>query len=695
MPNFKWFYNLTPYSVGSVFSTPVRKHRTKKPWLLFVVLLVSGIWTPNAVADRWKIDSDDSGITWDVAKDKDLPHDDHIEMSGRYVSAIISYGADAKGDLTLSRRMIWPMLRTLPEHTRACIKRDYKDPVAEPVLLVNGKPAGTPKLTSAKIDGRLVLVTELEPGLEVTRDLFPAMRLPMLLETWTIKNTTGKSMELTVKAPEIQDELTEAKQGKYGSYRLGVKTEPTGTFTLAPGKSQTVTSVYFGLKQDEKLPDPLDVAKLSKQRSDFVKRQQENLVLKTPDPVLNQLFAFAKVRAAESIFDTAGGLMHAPGGGQYYAAIWANDQAEYVNPFFPYLGDEDGNESAINSFRHFARYMNDDYRGIPSSIIAEGEGFWNGAGDRGDMAMIAYGASRFALVYGDKEQGEKLWPLIEWCLEYCHRKITKDGVVASNSDELEGRFPSGDANLCTSCLYYDALVSAAKLGRDLGKPAEQIDSYAQQAEAVRKAIGDYFEADVEGYKTYCYYDGNDVLRAWICIPLTVGIYDRKDGTLDALFSDRLWTDDGLATKAGKETFWDRSTLYALRGVLASGETARGLEYLDKYSRRRLLGDHVPYPVEAYPEGGQAHLSAESGLYCRIFIEGLFGIRPTGLREFSLTPRLPKDWNEMELKEIHGFGGKFDCRVERVGEKLRVLVTSGEKTLLDREIQPGETVTVKR
>ena len=29
--------------------------------------------------------------------------------------------------------------------------------------------------------------------------------------------------------------------------------------------------------------------------------------------------------------------MHGPGGESYYAAIWANDQAEYINPFFPYL----------------------------------------------------------------------------------------------------------------------------------------------------------------------------------------------------------------------------------------------------------------------------------------------------------------------------------------------------------------------
>ena len=61
-----------------------------------------------------------------------------------------------------------------------------------------------------------------------------------------------------------------------------------------------------------------------------------------------------------------------------------------------------------------------------------------------------------------------------------------------------------------------------------------------------------------------YYEGNDVLRSWICIPLTVGIQDRKDATIQALFSPRLWTENGLLTQAGSETFWDRSTLYALR-----------------------------------------------------------------------------------------------------------------------------------
>ena len=121
------------------------------------------------------------------------------------------------------------------------------------------------------------------------------------------------------------------------------------------------------------------------------------------------------------------------GGETFHAAIWANDQAEYINPYFPFVGYDYGNASALNSFKHFARYMNDEWKPIPSSIIAEGDGYWNGAGDRGDAAMIAYGAARYVLARGDQEEARELWPLIQWCLEYCHRKLTPEGVVASVS----------------------------------------------------------------------------------------------------------------------------------------------------------------------------------------------------------------------------------------------------------------------
>jgi len=61
-------------------------------------------------------------------------------------------------------------------------------------------------------------------------------------------------------------------------------------------------------------------------------------------------------------------------------------------------------------------------------------------------------------------------------------------VIASDSDELEGRLPTGKANLSTSSLYYGGLRAAADLGRALGMETEA-KAYDQQADAMAKAVG--------------------------------------------------------------------------------------------------------------------------------------------------------------------------------------------------------------
>jgi hypothetical protein len=412
-------------------------------------------------------------------------------------------------------------------------------------------------------------------------------------------------------------------------------------------------------------------------RVEFVASLGQSLVLKTPDDTLNRMFSFAKVRAAESIFDTKGGLIHSPGGGRYYAAIWANDQAEYVDPFFPFLGDAAGNEAARNSFRWFARYMNPDYKPLPSSIISEGDSIWNGAGDRGDEAMIAYGASRFALALADTVEAERLYPLISWCLEYLTKKKTGDGVIASASDELEGRFPAGAVNLSTNVLAYGGFLYASRLAAGLGN-TEDAERWKAEALRLRREIEKYFGAKVQGFDTYRYYEGNTVLRSWICLPLVMGIFDRREQTVRALLSPFLWTPNGILTAAGSATFWDRSTLYAFRGLFYAGETDTSLKYFKDYSRTRLLGEHVPYAVEAWPEGDQRHLSAESGLYCRVVTEGLFGIDPLGFNTFTIMPRLPAGWPAMSLDHIKAFDHDFGIAVSAAGGKERVVITSGGK-----------------
>ena len=672
--------------------------------LLLFSFIFAGSLAIAQPKDRWTI-QDDGAIRWNI--NDNIPHDDHLEMSGQQLSVVLRYGVDAQKRFHLNRSLVFPMLRMHPNKTQNNLKQRF-DVNIPALVTVDDQTLLNEEVRDVTFNGIMRVESsfgyvyrrkELKDAVRLTRVLYPSTNAARYCEEYTFKNSSPN--QITLRVPEWNVTYTTPEEaGVYGAYCIEAALSKSGVFVLKPGETLEFYAIFSGGKLADASSgrnnaglSHINILSERAAREALISQWWGNLVLETPDPVLNRMFAFAKLRGAESIYRTKGGLMHGPGGEAYYAAVWANDQAEYINPFFPFLGYEIGDESALNSFRHFARYMNPEYKPIPSSIISEGVSFWHGAKDRGDGAMIAYGAARYALARGDKAEARELWPLIEWCLEYCNRKLTPAGVVASNSDELENRFPAGDANICTSTLYYDALRSAVMLGRELGVSAKQLNTYRDQADALEKAIEKHFGYEIEGFHSYRYYEGNDILRSWICMPLVMGIYTRAQGTIDALFSPRLWTDDGLLTQAGTETFWDRSTLYALRGTIAAGEVEKGMSFLKKYSHRRLLGDHVPYAIEAWPEGDQRHLSAESGLYCRIYTEGLFGIRPTGLRSFEMTPRLPQEWEYMNLNCVRAFNSEFDIRVSRAGKKLHVEVLKGGKPILRKNVTEGVAVRV--
>lgn len=589
---------------------------------------------------RWSLQN--GNLAWQV---KDA-HTDQLEMSGRQVSAVIDYGSDAQANLVLKRTIVWPMLRTIPDDTHASLIRKF-ELTDTPRLRINGVEVKSEKLERVQFDGQLSLRSKLADGVSLVRLLSPAPDEPALIERLILENHSGKSLQFDFSAFQ-KSETTPATSGTHGAYLIQANSAARQG-ELKDGKKISLDVIYSARLANEMVY--VDVAEQLSKRQAKIKEWRSKLVLETPEPALNAMFDFAKVRAAESIFATRGGLLHGPGGTRYYAAIWANDQAEYANPFFPYLGDASGVESAINSFRLFAQFMNPDYRPIPSSIIAEGRGYWDGAGDRGDCAMISYGASQFALAQGDAIIAKQLSPLIDWCLEFTRRKRDAAGIIHSDSDELEGRFPAGKANLSTNVLAYGGLIGAMHLAES----AERKLALQSEAEQQRRAIAQYFAAKVGGFDTYRYYDGNDKLRAWIALPLVFGMAERQSGTVDALLSPQLWSANGLLSEAGSKTYWDRSTLYAFRGLMKMGELEKILPYFRYYSNLRLLGEHIPYAIEAWPEGNQRHLSAESALYARTITEGLFGIEPTGLHSFTMTPRLPKAWPSMALKNIRAFG----------------------------------------
>lgn len=599
----------------------------------------------------------------------------HVEMSGYFCSSIISYGHGKDAGFKIMRHVVFPQLRMYPNDTHSSLDYNFSG-----VTLQKDGRKIAEKVKFFTFSG--ILTAETGFGdISIKRELFTAPEAPCLAEKITVKN--NGSHPVKIKAVNNDGELVTPK--RYGhkrrQYKLYCKVSDE-EFTLGAQEKSAFFAYYCGTPAESPILD-IDGESQLKTRLDTIRELDGKMVVKTPDETINAMCRFAKIRACESIYKTKNGLMHSPGGGGYYAALWTNDQCEYINPLFGYLGYKTGFEQATNCYRLYKNYISPD-KALITSIIAEGDGVWHGAGDRGDSAMYAYGAARFLLASGDKELADEFIDAIKDCADFTISQINANNVVASDSDELENRFESGNANLTTSCIAYDALLSLSYILEEKGRNSEA-EYYEDKAQLIRNGIKNYFESNVEGYDTYRYCREETRLRSWICMPLTVGIFDRAKGTADALFSDKLRMGEGLVTRSGEKTFWDRSTLYALRGLFSCGEADRSLRLLEAYSRARLLGNHIPYAVEAYPEGNQAQLSAESGLYLRIFSEGILGIRPTGFDKFILKPSLPGSWDFIKIENIKLCGKEVSIEVSRRDSGYLVSVSgTGDIILKDGE-----------
>ncbi len=650
--------------------------------LLCVLVPFSLLMAQINYLNHWEI-KDKTHIIWNLDNDQNLPHSDNIEMAGTKVAGIITYAIDSLGMLSLKRQVFFPQLHPLIKETdpdwfiyRAYLQDTYTDAIL-PKLFIGDKQFSPGKVQEARINGMLEFEhAPSSTGIALTRTLYPSMDERLFIENWLLTNATTSPIKIRV----ANAEKTDGSEGKDEKYYRQISSCFDEFIELAPGASYRGIIQMMARKEGEVFP-ACDALTALLSRKEFLSSMETSLNLETPEPILNTLFEFSKVRAAESIFESQLGLVHSPGGGRYYVGIWANDQAEYVSPLFPFLGYKRGNVSALNTYRAFAKEINSEYTPLRYAFEIEGlvPPFLL---DRGDAAMIAYGASQYALASGDMAVARELWPLIEWCLQYNHRKLNSEGVIDSESDEMEGRIETGTANLSTASLYYGALQHAMDLGKSIAVSDRLLRNYKRRSKRLKVAIENYFGATIDGLNTYKYYKEHEQLRHWICLPLVVGIHDRKEDTIEALF-DRLWSENGVHVEKNSDNpaiskiFWDRGTLYALRGTFLAGATEISLNKLMDFSKERLLGKRVPYVVEAFPEGNMAHLSAESGLYCRVFTEGMFGITPTGLKTFSIQPHLPEQWDSMSLRNIKAFGENFDITVFKKEGSTYVKVTDLE------------------
>jgi hypothetical protein len=555
---------------------------------------------------------------------------------------------------------------------------------SEPELRIDNLILKTGSPSSVTFDGMLNFNYPENKGIVVTRTIYPSNMNAMVLEEWQIKNNTGKPVKMSVSAD---------RQVRYTDEEIVVvrSFEGIAPVTVAPGDKLlfNMSLQGRGIKDADMVAD---IALEHQARADMAQLAWNGPGrLETPDQDLNLAFALQKFHILECPVETWKGIITHNGSLRYSPGIWANDPVEYSSPVFPFFGDKQLNDASLNMYRIWMEYCRENGTNpFPGSF--EGPSLKLTQQQRGDDAMVLYGLSKFLLFLGDINAAREMWPLIEFSAQSVNAHLTKEGIIASETDEMEGRYPTGDANLSTSSLAYSGYRQAAHLANDLGKKSIALE-FDKRADALRKAIEIYFGAEIEGFRTYRYYKDNTTLRGWILLPIAMGINDRQEGTIRALLSDKLWPNRlngaDILAESTRPTEWARETFYALRVLFKAGHTEEALDMTRRIVKTEVFGIQGPYPDE-----DAIDMLCPGSLYPRVFTEGMFGIVPTGLKSFKCTPWLPREWPKMAMRDLHAFGEIWDLSVERFGEKQKISVSCGGKIIFTGSGKAGKTYSVK-
>lgn len=565
-------------------------------------------------------------------------HHDSIEMGGEQVACVVTFGVE-NGKVKYERRFAFPNIRTQPNNTHS----SYMPQLFEsPIIFSQGEI-----FDKVEFDGVLTVFSHFD-NIKTVRKFFPSVELPLFYEQIEIKNNGDAPIFPNWKNYKCFDTRLACEGYVYAECISDIAHR-----AIEAGEALTVLFTYSARFADSDVKKEIDPLQ---NRYARVCELMNECDIETGDPIVDTAFSFAKLRAGEGLCNTPKGLIHSPGGMSYYAAIWCNDQCEYAAPWFAFTGDKREFEAIENIYSWYYPYMNSEFSPIPSSIISCGRDYWNGAGDRGDAAMYLYGLSRVLLTQG-RLPDDRQFAALEWCAEYIKRKTSADGVVISDCDELEGRISSG-INLSTSSLAYGGLGAYAILLERMGRPT--YDILALQSK-IFVGIEKHFGGNVSGYETYHYHKGCDVIRAWNCLPVYMGIKNRATETLNSI-SDKLWIDAGCRSTEGEKVLWDRSALYYIATLFKADRTNEAWTKLREYCNKRLLGDHVPYAVEAYPEGDMRHLSGESCLLCRVFTDGMLNIS-FDKNGYIIDAHIPEAVDSIKVKNIYLDGGfkSFDVK----------------------------------
>jgi hypothetical protein len=626
--------------------------------------------------DYWTADTERGGIVHVVTTNEPMV----LCMQGRKV--VMQVQVDQKKGLSYKARFF----HVDPDLTKKGKVMAEVGVESNAVLQVNGQPLRCDLPSTVAFNGMLTVVYPESEGIITTRTVYPSLRNAVVVEEWQLRNVTDKPLTVEVLA------TNEVKSATANTVLARTFQRPAST-VVQPGSTILVSSCRRAqLRNGTDTNSAVDVAAEHAARSALGEAAWRGPGrLETPEPLLDMAFALQKLHVLECPIETIKGVIVHNGSLTYSPGIWANDPVEYSSPLFPFFGDPELNRASMGMYRIWQDFCRTNGI-VPFPGSFEGPALRLTQRERGDDAMVLYGLSKFLLFQGDRAAAEEMWPLIEFSAASVLSHTTTNGIVASHTDEMEGRYPTGKANLSTSALAYGGYCLAARLAQSLGK-SDVANVYDTRAVALRKGIESYFGAEVEGFKTYRYYEGNTTLRGWILLPLAMGITERQDATVAALTSDKLWphrlAGADILAESTRPTEWGRETYYALRTLFKAGRTEEAIDLTRRVVKAQIFGARGPYPDE-----DAIDMLCPGSLYPRVFTEGMFGIVPTGLNSFECTPWLPKDWPKMALRDVRAFGRAWDMLVERDGDLQKVTVSVGGKALLTASGPAGKTYQVR-
>ncbi|HLO38818.1 MAG TPA: hypothetical protein VK173_10010, partial [Lacibacter sp.] len=234
--------------------------------ILFVFLLFLMSFSVSAQSytlteqkDRWVIQPDGS-IQWTI--NGRIPHSDHIEMAGEKVAMWMQYGVDSSAKPKLSRTLVFPSFRLLPQRTIAHMTYNVEDNDL-PRIYINDRlfKAGVhnaslqtdmpEKVISITHKGIMQINSEIgKDGLKLKRIYFPSTDKPIAIEKLVFINTGKQPVKIDMEY--LKREVSpSAERTSNGPHHFIISTIGEGLKTIQPGDSAVFAITYQATRANE------------------------------------------------------------------------------------------------------------------------------------------------------------------------------------------------------------------------------------------------------------------------------------------------------------------------------------------------------------------------------------------------------------------------------------------------------------